>query len=461
METSRKPNIVFITFDSVRADHVGFVNSSQKTTPFLDSLAKKGVSFKRAFSTGPGSSVSFTGMFTSTYPLDYGGYSYIDKPRVLISEAMKAGGYKTIGIHSSPYLSAYFGYNRGWDYFRYANYFSSSSKPDSESAMSPGLRRDTIKSRILKKKTSVRQWLNKNIPPLAVIFKIIEKLLLFFRKILKDIFDFKPAFYTADEMNEEVKRILPTKPEEPLFFWLHYLDAHTPSALFARKKGGWIKIKYYLTDWLMFLLGEAPFLNRFILGLRTDLYDESIRYIDEHIRKIMGYLKSLGIDEENSVFVFCSDHGESFLDHGDLVRRQKLFNENIHIPLFVYGPKYFSPEMVDRSVSLVDLASTIVEIGGVPKPKTYVGKSLFDALPRPVISQASDCDGNLSNPVYSGAAIIENGYKLMHLKDKRYLFSLDDEKERNNLYNQKSEIVRELEIKLEPYTKFSLDNNAE
>ncbi len=459
METSRKPNIVFITFDSVRADHTGLVNNSKNTTPFLDSLAKKGVCFKRAFSTGPGSSVSFTGMFTSTYPLDYGGYSFIDKPRTLISEAMKEGGYKTIGIHSSPYLSAYFGYNRGWDYFRYANYFSSGSKSDSESAMSSGLRRDTVKAKILKKKTSVRQWLNKYIPPLAVVFKILEKLLLFVRKILKDIFDFMPAFYTAEEMNEEVKRILSAKPVEPLFFWLHYLDAHTPSALFARKKGGWMKIKYYLTDWLMFLLGDVPVLNRLILRLRTDLYDQSIRYIDGYIEEEMKYLKSLGIDEENSVFVFCSDHGESFLDHGDLVRKQKLFNENIHIPLFIYGPKYFSPETVERPVSLVDLAPTILDIAGVPKPKTYVGKSLFDNSHRPVISQASDCDGNLSNPVYSGAAIIDGGYKLMHLKDKQYLFSLDDKKEKENLYAQKPDIVRKLESEMEPYTKFSPNSN--
>lgn len=449
-----KPNIVFITFDSGRADHMGFMGYRKNTTPFLDSLANKGIYFKRAFATGPGSSVSFIGIFTSTYPLDYGGYSHIERPRVLLSEALKDEGYTTIGVHSSPYLSSYFGYDRGWDEFRYATYFRSKSGDGAkETVMSPGLRRGTLKSKILKKSASTHRWLKKYIPPLAVIFKIVEKPLLLFRKILKDIINFKPAFYTADEINEEVKRALPSRLEKPLLLWVHYLDMHVPYALFARKKGNfWLKVKYYLGDVLIFLLAETPYINRLVMLFLSRLYNESLRYVDEHIKQLLDYLKSLGVDETNSIVVVCADHGEEFLEHGNYGHSQRLFNVNIHIPLIFYGPQYFpDPQVIDRPVSLIDIAPTILDLAGLKKQESYKGKNLFDSEERPVVSQASECEGDLTGAVFTGITIISKGYKLIHWKDRCYLFSLDDEKEKNNLYNVEKGTVRSLEVYIQKY----------
>lgn len=459
MKSQKKPNIIFLTFDSGRADHMGFMGYPKGTTPFLDSLAQKGIYFKRAFATGSGSPQAFLGMFTSTYPLDHGGYSYIDRPRVIISEAIRAGGYRTIGVHSSPYLSAYFGYDRGWDEFCYATHFRSKSagqgsKNTAAEAMSPGLRKDTIQAKVLRKSSSVHRWLKKYIPPLAVLFRTVERILLFFRKILKDVINFKPAFYTADEINGEIKRLVPSRPDKPLFLWAHYLDPHVPYALFARKKGGlWLKLKYFLSDALLFLFGDSRFLNRLFLPLYIGLYDESLRYVDEHIKQVFRYFDSLGINADNSVFIVCADHGEAFFEHGVFGHSQMLFNVNLHVPVIFYGPNHLPPSVaVERPVSSIDLAPTILRLAGAEKPDSYKGRDLFDAAEREVVSQASESEGDLSGGSFTGAAIINNGYKLIHWKEERYLFSLEDEAEKNNLYSVKKEIVRDLENRMKKYS---------
>ena len=451
---SSKPNLIFITFDSGRADHMGFMGYRKPTTPFLDSLAKKGTYFKNAFSTGPGSSVSFTGIFTSTYPLDYGGYSYIDKPRVLLSEALKEAGYRTIGVHSSPYLSSYFGYDRGWDEFRYATYFGSKLKKTiPQNTMSPGLRKGTVKSRVLKRSALTYRWLKNYLPPLALIFKIIEKVFLFIRKILKDIVEFKPAFYIAAEMNEEVRKLLPSQPEKPLFLWIHYLDAHVPYALFAKKQDRlWLKIQYYLADSLAYLFGDSPFFNRLFIPLYIRLYDASLRYVDDHIQQLLEYLDSLGINDKNSIFVFCADHGEAFLEHGGFGHSQMLFNVNIRVPLIFYGPRYLPPsQAIERPVSLIDISPTILNLAGASQPESYKGRNLFSNEEREVVSQASECEGDLTGAVFTGITIIRDGYKLTHWKNKHSLFALDDIEEKNNLYEESKEIVKNLDLRIRDY----------
>ncbi len=447
---SRKPNIILITFDSGRSDHMGFLGYPKDTTPFLDLLAKKGVVFQNAFSTGPGSSVSFVGMMTSTYPLDYGGYSYVDKPRVLISEVLKNDGYTTIGVHSSAYLSGYFGYNRGWDVFCYANYFSKDG-----ASINPGLRRDTMKAKVSRKSFSFKKWLDDKNRILSFAFQAVERILLLIRKLLKDAIDFKPAFFTAEEINKEVATILEKKRAAgSLFLWVHYLDAHAPYGLFMRKGRGFAsKLKYHLSDILSFIVGDVDFINRIFKKFYLDIYDESLRYVDRNIRDLFEYLRTRGVLDDKSIVAIAADHGETFSDHGQSGHSQVLFNENIKVPLIFYSPKLLSPSVKRTPVSLIDLSPTILKLAGTGQPAVFKGKSVFEGGERPVISQASECEGDLSGAVFTGATAIYKGYKLIHWKNKKMLFSLHDTKEENDLYDERKDVARAMEKILLPYEK--------
>jgi len=442
----KKPNIIFVTFDNGRADHLSFNGYGKKTTPFLDSLAKKGVCFKNAFSTGPGSPLSFIGIFTSTYPLDHGGYSYVDRPRVLFPEALREAGYTTVGVHSSPYLADYFGYNRGWDKFLYLNYFKKNTA--AASPISPGLRKETAKAKVLKKTAESHSWLKKRIPFLAVIFRIIERTLLFVRKLIKDSLHFRPAFFIAEKINAEVETILDGVTERPLFLWVHYMDSHNPYGLFGRTGHGLVrKVKYYICDWAGFLFGDFPPLLRIFVPLLKSTYDDSLSYVDENIKNLLDSLKQRGILNDNAIVVITSDHGEVFLEHGEYGHPQMLYNPNIRIPLIFYSPNGLDAKKVEKPVSLIDVAPTILDFAGAKKPESFRGENIFEGE-RDVIVQASESEGDLTGHAFTGIAMVRGGYKFMLYKKEKSLFPVNDAEEIKSVYNEKRDIADEMEQRL-------------
>jgi arylsulfatase A-like enzyme len=109
----KKPNIILITVDSLRADHLGYMGYGKGISPNIDKLAGESVVFNNAFAVGPVTPHSFPSILTSTYPLDYQGPRKIERPRKLISEVLKEKGFITAAFHSNAYLSNFFGYNRG------------------------------------------------------------------------------------------------------------------------------------------------------------------------------------------------------------------------------------------------------------------------------------------------------------------------------------------------------------
>jgi len=89
---AKKPNIILITIDSLRARHLGFMGYKKNISPNLDRLAEKSIVFTQAYVVGPNSSHSFPSLLTSTYPLDYQAL-HIDENRELLSEVLKKQGH--------------------------------------------------------------------------------------------------------------------------------------------------------------------------------------------------------------------------------------------------------------------------------------------------------------------------------------------------------------------------------
>jgi len=448
MAFPKKPNIILVTLDACRPDHLGYMGYKKETSPFLDSIAKQGTSFTRAFSTGPGSPHSFVAILTSTHPFDHGGFAYIDRPRVLVSEALRSNGYTTMGIHSAAYMSGFFGYDRGWDKFRYLSPFKGG---DVMQGVKPG----TWQTRIVKKFDALRRFARDNMPGGDLFATIVEKIVFGWRKVWRDLTHYQPPFFIADELNEEVKKMLPAAPEKPLFLWVHYMDTHGPYGLFLTKsRDFWQRFKFHLCDFIGYFFGKFAFINRWFLPLYLDLYDSGIKYTDEYIKKLFDYLAAIHVLNDESIVIICADHGEEFLERGWVGHSDSLWNINLNVPLIFYGKKHITPgAVITRPVSLIDLSPTILELVGLSKEPAFKGKNIFDETPRPVVGQVPDTDTDLSNQTFLGATVIEDGYKLTHmLGKKKMLFSIDDDfAEQVNLYDKKKDIATRLEKILKPY----------
>ena len=114
-------NVILLTIDALRRDALACYGGKGGLSPFIDSIQDKCIRFTNTQSTGTYTESSFPGILTSSYYLDHGmserSTKKLSPGRKLISEALKPEGIIPAAFHSSPYLSNYFGWNRGWEKF--------------------------------------------------------------------------------------------------------------------------------------------------------------------------------------------------------------------------------------------------------------------------------------------------------------------------------------------------------
>jgi len=125
------------------------------------------------------------------------------------------------------------------------------------------------------------------------------------------------------------------------------------------------------------LLGED-------VGELRALYDETIRALDAEVGPWLDELERLGVLARGAL-VFTSDHGEAFLEHGELKHGGRLWDEKLRVPLVVHAPGLapgFAPGLDPRPASLVDLPRTLAALaGGVEPAPGWGGTSLLAADP--------------------------------------------------------------------------------
>ncbi len=116
-----KPNVILITIDTLRADHVGCYGSPNVKTPTLDSLARDGVVFERAISQVPLTWPSHAVILTGTYPFQNGAQDFtrpsLDPQFRSVAQAFQKAGYATGAVVSSFVLDRSLGLSRGFDYY--------------------------------------------------------------------------------------------------------------------------------------------------------------------------------------------------------------------------------------------------------------------------------------------------------------------------------------------------------
>lgn len=373
----KKKNLILITIDSLRADRLGIFGYDKKITPNIDNLSKESIFFENAFSVGSSTPYSFPAILTSTYPLDYHGPGKIERPRILISEILEREGYITCAVHSNPYLSEFFGYDKGWDYFECILL----PKDELEMKGVRGIEKDFFD----KLKKILNEFQEISFKSLAKISALTFPEILFFLLYLKHKIEGRAGSsikVKAEEINKIAKEFLSSTKGHPFFLWIHYMDAHGP--YFSKRT--YLKdlppsfsetIGRYLNKFSK--VGNLPKKAReFIkknLKKSIDLYDEMIEYIDSQIGDILNFLKEKNF-YQNSIICLASDHGEEFLEHGGTFHSNKLYNELLRVPLLIKIPEGKNL-IFKKKFSLIDLPSTLLHLLDIEIPNSFKGKDLF------------------------------------------------------------------------------------
>src|SRR5215472_6381715 len=115
------PNLVVITIDTLRADHLGCYGNKQVRTPNIDALAAEGFRFTRAYTSIPVTLPSHTVIFTGTYPMFSGMHDFagnkLAATQPTLASVLQANGYDTGAVVGSAVLDSRFGLNHGFDFY--------------------------------------------------------------------------------------------------------------------------------------------------------------------------------------------------------------------------------------------------------------------------------------------------------------------------------------------------------
>ena len=114
--TAKRPNVLLLTVDALRADRLSVYGYERPTTPTLERFARHATVCENAFTLGPFTQVACIQLFTSSRPLSYGGYDRgaVGRPDNLFKQFQEAG-YHTSGLSTIHWVSPYYGYTDGLD----------------------------------------------------------------------------------------------------------------------------------------------------------------------------------------------------------------------------------------------------------------------------------------------------------------------------------------------------------
>ena len=129
-ESNKDFNIVLVTIDALRPDHLSCYGYKRRTSPAIDKIAKKGFIFKNAVAPSTWTAPSMVSLFTSTYPINHGviggkvknGKVYdqqvFSDELVTLTEVLQKNGYTTFGVASNLHLGEPLAFARGFDFFK-------------------------------------------------------------------------------------------------------------------------------------------------------------------------------------------------------------------------------------------------------------------------------------------------------------------------------------------------------
>lgn len=466
-------NVILITVDCLRADHIGCLGYAKNTTPNVDFLTTHcGASFSTAFSNGPCTTSSVASLLTGTYPIYKDNVLINDRPT--IAEILKKNGYKTAAFHSNVHLSRFSDYKKGFDTFD-DMYFSSEKNAKIDTENKSDLKKIELKMLRFAEEKIKKRYLFRNI--MSYLYCKIRKNIMCSTALAKEINN--GAISWLDDCHS------------PFFLWLHYMDTHVPyhppesyfkefsNEKYDINRGIYLHVKA-LDNYYKLSTDEKKYL--------IDMYDAGIKNVDCAIKEVMEYLEQNDLDK-NTYVILTADHGEELWDHGHFghvgsvrsLRPLKLYDESIHVPLIFLGHSV-KVSTINQPISLLDITPTILDLLDIPKLEKYDGKSLTPFLEEsddaivlnenknnyPIITEAIDP----GDPIYYSKSQNRSelySYRINHWKYIHYtspnrtdeLYDvIDDPKETINLIDTHTDIAQELKSKVITHIKSKNKKNV-
>ncbi|MEF8824919.1 MAG: sulfatase [Halapricum sp.] len=337
-------NVILVTIDALRADHVSSYGYSRETTPFLDGFAARSVRFTSAFSASSHTREAIPSILTGRYPAEAVDDQF-QRSADTLAEHLR-GEFETAGFHSNPFVSRAYGFDQGFETFDDDLHLGS--------------------NRLL-----------------ALAQRAFDKLR-------------NRHYARANEINERSLNWLDSlEGDRPFFLWNHYMDPHGPyeaPAEYQRRFHGEAIPKRETSKLYHRAVKSPEEITETERRRLIDLYDAEIAYTDDRLATFFDALERRDLLDGTLVLI-TADHGDAFGEHGYYEHPRYLHDALVHVPMIVAGPGVTSGT-VEAPASTLDVATTVLAAVGRPDPE-LPGKDLRaiaaapdDYADRTVISQA-------------------------------------------------------------------------
>ena len=376
-----QPNIVLITIDTLRADHLGSYGYPRPSSPSIDRLAESGLLFERALAAAPWTLPSMASLHTSLYPPEHGAIGArtpLPDDLTTLAESLQGAGYHTTGFVTHVFVSRRYGLAQG------------------------------------------------------------------FRAFDESLVQGHEAV-TSEELTANALGYLRRLGSEPFFLWVHYFDPHFsyvrhPEFDFVEADASPDRFGYEELLVAEPALRDGAVPDPFSVETVESIYDEEIAFTDAAIGRLLEGIEGLDLDRP-IVTALTADHGEYFMERGRFGHGRDVYDELLHVPLIISGDidETLKGRRVPEAVEVTSLAYTLAELGQV-EDNPFQGRDLLavnDRERRIVFSYGCYAWGSDERKIM----VESEGWKLIrHLDDGRFeLYDVGrDPQELENQWDQET-----------------------
>jgi arylsulfatase A-like enzyme len=410
----QRPNVVLITLDTTRADHLGAYGYARAQTPNLDRFAAEGVLYEHTYATSSWTLPSHASILTGLLPMQHGaqtapgdpvgqldyGVRPLSERFTTLAERFREAGYRTGAVVGGPALGRELGVSQGFDIYV--------DDLDGPKEILLGKRADEVANRAI---------------------AIVEQ------------FGSDPFFLFVNFFDPHA----PYRPPPPEDRGVPEIkDSPLPRELMMRLLAGEpAKPTNELEDW------ERQEIAKMIAG-----YDAEIAYMDRHLGRLLAAIEAVP-RSAGTLVAITGDHGESFGEHNYVSHGAHLYEHNVRVPLIVELPGgEQAGTRVSAPVQNHRLFTTLLHAAGLDVADGIVAPDLSG--PRaPIVMEVrrSDLNVRMFGPFFDRdlRAIFDPPYKLITSSTGAVeLFDLKRAAgEYENLVDRRPDLSRSLQARLE------------
>lgn len=326
-------NVLIVLMDATVATHMKPWGYERDPAPNFQKIARGGMLFTNAHSQAANTTPSVWSFMTGRYPYVPESLESYTTHRpyesdYLMPEAFHDAGFRTAAFSESPWIRDKFGWDKGFDNFKYV----------------PGVY-DHEGLRWSRRPEATKQTL-----------------------------DEARAWITGQGENRWFCYVHLLRPHDPYDAPMEFTSRYTREPLRGHDHP---RAEHVIRE----MARDGVPVTDDDLDYLVDMYDANVRYVDSLIGEFVEELKRAGA-ADNTLIVLMSDHGEAFMEHGDLGHNTTVYEEMTHVPLAIVPPRGsgFARGAHAGLVDLVDLMPTFTDLFGLEPPAPYPGVSLAPLL---------------------------------------------------------------------------------